>query len=136
MPDKNVKTVQRFFESAAKGDVPGARSVLDNNIEWIEPEARGLWFSGTHRGADAALKEVVAPTFDNVDNFSIPIDEYLDAGDNIITIGAFHGNAKATRQEFNIPVCFVCTVKNDKIVRFRAYHNTAMWLEAMGQPVA
>ena len=99
------------------------------------PKHEGLWFSGSHHGADAALQEVVAPTFDSVDNFSIPIEEYLDADDNIIAIGKFNGQARATGQKLNIPVCFVCTVQKNKIVRFRSYHNTAMWLEAIGQPV-
>ncbi len=136
MSEKNVQIVKRFFETAAKGDISGARAVLDPNIEWVEPEVRGLWFSGTHRGAEGALKEVVAATFDNVDNFSISIDEYLDAGENVIALGTFHGNAKAAGKEFRIPACFISTVRGDKIVRFRTYHNTAMWLEVVGQPVA
>ncbi len=136
MAKQNMNIVYSFFEAAQKGDLAGARVLLDPNIEWIEPEVPGLWFGGTHHGADAALEEVVKPTFSNVDNFSIKLDEYLDAGENIVVLGRFHGKARATGAELDIPACFICTVHGEKIVRFRAYHNTARWLDVIGQPVS
>ncbi len=133
MPKQNIEIVKTFFEAAPKSDLAGARAVLDPNIEWIEPEVAGLWFGGVHRGADAALEEVVKPTFQNVSNFSVAIDEYLDAGDNVVAVGRFEGTARDTGMALNIPVCFICTVRAGKIVLFRAFHNTARWLEVMGQ---
>jgi ketosteroid isomerase-like protein len=132
MTKKNLDIVKTFFEAVPKGDMDAARVVLDDNIEWIEPDVPGLWFSGVHRGADAALKEVVKPTFEYVDDFSIKADEYLDAGDVIITIGRFLGKGKKTGKKLDIPACFVCTVRGGKIIRFRAYHNTALWLDVVG----
>jgi hypothetical protein len=109
--------------------------VLDDNIEWIEPDVPGLWFAGTHHGAEESLREVVMPTFDHVDNFGITIAEYLDAGDDIVALGRFYGTGKRTGKKLDIPACFVCTVKDEKIIRFRAYHNTALWLEVVGMPM-
>jgi ketosteroid isomerase-like protein len=60
------------------------------------------------------------------------VDEYLDAGDEIIVLGRFLGRGKETGKNFAIPACFVCRVKNGEIVRFKAYHNTALWLEVIG----
>ncbi len=135
MPKKNLDIVKTFFEAGPKGDMSAARVVLDDNIEWIEPEVPGLWFSGVHRGADTALEEVVKPTFEYIDDFNIVVDEYLDAGDEIITLGRFVGKSKKTGKKLDIPACFVCTVKDEKIIRFRAYHNTALWLEELGMPM-
>ena len=135
MSKENVQIVKSFFDSVLKGDIDAARTALALDIEWIEPEARGLWFSGAHHGADAALREVVEPTFEYVEDFGIRIDEYLDAGDQIAALGNFHGTGKATGKAFNIQACFVCTVRGGKIARFRAYHNTAQWLEVVRQPV-
>jgi uncharacterized protein len=135
MSEKNIQLVRSFFEAVPQGDAAGARAVLDPNVEWIEPEVPGLWFGGIHRGADNALREVVEPTLDLIDDFYIRIDEYLDAGDEIVALGSFHGVAKATGMELDIRACFVCTVRKGKIVRFRAYHNTAQWLAMMGEPV-
>jgi ketosteroid isomerase-like protein len=132
MTKKNLDIVKNFFDAIPKGDMTAARDVLGDNIEWIEPDVPGLWFAGIHRGAEAALREVVEPTFKYVDDFSIMVDEYLDAGDEIIVLGRFLGKGKETGESFAIPACFVCRVKNGKIVRFRAYHNTALWLEVMG----
>jgi hypothetical protein len=109
--------------------------VLDDNIEWIEPDVPGLWFSGKHHGAEESLREVVMPTLDRVNDFGIIIDEYLDAGDDIVALGRFFGTGKETGKKLDIPACFVCKVQNGKIISFRAYHNTAQWLEAIGQPI-
>jgi len=133
MEKKNLDIVRTFFETGPEGDMDAARGVLDDNIEWIEPDVPGLWFAGIHRGAEAALREVVKPTFEYVDDFSIMVDEYLDAGDEIIVLGRFLGKGKETRKSFDIPACFVCTVQNGKIIRFRAYHNTALWLDVIGE---
>ncbi len=132
MTKKNLDIVKNFFDAVPKGDMTVARGVLGDNIEWIEPDVPGLWFAGIHRGAEAALREVVEPTFKYVDDFSIMVDEYLDAGDEIIVLGRFLGRGKETGKNFAIPACFVCRVKNGKIVRFKAYHNTALWLEVIG----
>jgi ketosteroid isomerase-like protein len=132
MTKKNVDIVKNFFDAVPKGDITAARSVLGDNIEWIEPDVPELWFTGIHRGADAALREVVEPTFKYVDDFSIMVDEYIDAGDEIIVLGKFLGRGKKTGKNLAIPACFVCRVQNGKIIRFRAYHNTALWLEVLG----
>jgi ketosteroid isomerase-like protein len=132
MTIKNLDIVKNFFDAVPKGDMTVARGVLGDNIEWIEPDVPGLWFAGIHRGAEAVLREVVEPTFKYVDDFSIMVDEYINAGDEIIVLGRFLGKGKETGKNFAIPACFVCRVKNGKIVRFRAYHNTALWLEVIG----
>lgn len=135
MEKNKIEIVRAFFEAAPKGDAEAARAVLDDNIEWIEPDVPGLWFAGEHHGADESLREVVMPTFDHVDNFGITIDEYLDAGDDVVALGRFYGIGKETGKKLDSSACFVCTVKDGKIIRFRAYHNTALWLETVGQPM-
>ncbi len=135
MAKKNFDIVKTFFEAGSTGDMDAARVVLADNIEWIEPDVPGLWFSGVHRGADTALREVVKPTFEHIDDFGIAIDEYLDAGDDIVALGRFLGKGKETGKKLDIPVCFVCKIKDGKIIRFRAYHNTALWLDVVGMPM-
>lgn len=135
MAKNNVDTVRTFFEAAPKGEAEAACAVLDEHIEWIEPDVPGLWFSGVHHGAEESLTEVVMPTLDRIDGFGITIDEYLDAGDEIVALGRFFGTGKETGKKLDVQACFVCTVRNGKIIRFRAYHNTARWLETAGQPV-
>lgn len=135
MSKRNLNIVKTFFEAVSKGDKDTARNVLDDEIEWTEPDVPGLWFSGTHRGAEAAMSEVVKPTYEIVDDFSVRTDEFLDAGEETVVLGRFSGRIKDSGKNFEIPACFVCRVQNKKIIRFRAYHNTALWLEAVGEYV-
>ena len=64
---ENVKRIKSFYDALAHGDVASARHVLDMNIEWIEPKAPGIWFSGTHRGAEAVFEEVLQPAGEEKD---------------------------------------------------------------------
>lgn len=133
MGKKNLDIVKTLFEADPKGDMEAAHNVLDVNIEWIEPDVPGLWFAGIHRGVEAVFREVIEPTFEHVENFSIMVDQYLDAGDEIVVLGRFLGKGKATGKNIDIPACFICKVQGGKIVRLRAYHNTALWLEVIGE---
>ena len=65
-----VKTLRDFY-SSCEGDY--ASVTLDPQIEWIEPDVPDLWFSGTHHGPDAVLKEVIEPAFGKVRCFPHPV---------------------------------------------------------------
>ena len=132
MSQENVNVVRNFFEAAPRGDFAAARDALDPYIEWIEPGVPELWFAGTRHGPEAVFQEVIGPTFEYVEDFSIQIEQYLDAGDHVVALGHDRGRAKTTGREFDLPSAYVCTVHGGKIVRFEAYLDTAQWLRALG----
>ncbi len=101
-------------------------------MEWIEPNVPGLWFSGTHRGAETVWKEVIGPTVAKIDKFRVNMKQFFGVGDHIIAIGCFHGRGKATGKELDAATAHVCTLRNGKIVRFEAFHDLDSWLEALG----
>jgi ketosteroid isomerase-like protein len=39
---KNVKLLKGFYEAVSRGDMDAARTLLDPNVEWIEPYLPGL----------------------------------------------------------------------------------------------
>ena len=131
MSDENVAVVRSFFEAARRGDFGAAYAAMDPNIEWIEPGVPELWFTGTYHGPDAVLTGVIQPTPTYVDDFSIRIDRYVDAGEDVIALGHDGGRAKATGHTFDLPAAYVCTVREGRIVRFVAYVDTAQWLRAL-----
>ena len=99
MSQENVNVVRIFFEAAPRGDFAGARDALDPQIEWIEPGVPELWFASTHHGPDTVFQEVIGPTFEHVEDFSIEIEQYLDAGDHVVALGNDRGRAKTTQAE-------------------------------------
>ena len=133
MSQENIKVVQSFFDALGRGDMDAAAAALDPQIEWIEPGVPGQWFAGTRHGIDTVFTEVVARTPEHVEEFSLQIDQYLDAGEHVVALGQFDGRGKRSGRAFSIPGAFVYTVRGGKIVRFQAYHDTAQWLQALGQ---
>ena len=129
---ENIKLLKNFYEAASNGDFGPVRAALDPNVEWIESNMAGLWFSGTHRGADAVWNEVIQPTTEKIDNFRVKMKHFHAVGDHVIAIGYFQGLGKTTGKELYAATAHVCTLRNGKIVRFEAFHDSANWLEALG----
>lgn len=133
MSKQNTEIAKHFFETAGKGDMNTARTLLDNSVEWIEPTVGDMFFSGTHRGANAVYNEVLAPTFNYIEDFSLKIDRYIEAGeDEVVVLGSFKGRGKSTGKELNAPFCMICKIKNGKIAHFQNHTNTSMWLDVLG----
>jgi ketosteroid isomerase-like protein len=129
---ENIKLLKSFYDAASRGDFGPVSQALDPNVEWIEPNVPGLWFSGTHRGADAVWKEVIGPTVDKIDKFRVNMKQFFGVGDHIVAIGYFRGWGKATGKELDAATAHICTLRNGKIVRFEAFHDSACWLETLG----
>jgi ketosteroid isomerase-like protein len=125
----NVKTLRDFYGAVAQGDY--ASVVLDPEIEWIEPDVPDLWYSGTHYGPYAVLKEVIEPASEKLDAFHIQCDQFLDTGDYVVVTGRFRGRGKDTGVELNAPFAHVWTLRGDKAVRFQNFTDTANWLHAL-----
>ncbi len=129
---ENTKFIKGLYEAASRGDLGPFRQALDPNVEWIEPNVPGLWFSGTHRGADAVGKEVFSPTAEKFEGFRVKVNRVYGVGDHVAVIGYFHGRCKTTGKELDAATLHVCTLRGGKIVRFEAFHDSANWLETLG----
>jgi uncharacterized protein len=129
---ENINVVQSFFDALGRGDMDAAAAALDAQIEWTEPGVPGQWFAGTRHGVDAVFAEVVGQTPEHVAEFSLHIDQFLEAGEYVVALGQFRGRGKRSGRAFSIPGAFFYTVRGNKIVRFQAYHDTAQWLLALG----
>ncbi len=129
---ENIKLLKSFYSAAEHGDGAAARQVLDANVEWIEPNVPGLWFSGTHRGAEAVWKEVIEPTSGKIEDFRVKMKHFYSVGDHVVAIGYFHGRSKATGKDLDAGTAHICTLRNGRIVRFEGMHDTASWLETLG----
>jgi ketosteroid isomerase-like protein len=135
MKDKaheNIKLVKGFYMALRREESGVIRNMLDPNVEWIEPSLPGLWFSGTHRGADAVLQEVIGPTAQKIERFRLKMKKFFAVGDHVIAIGSFHGFGKSTGLELYADTAHVWTLRSGKAVRFEGFHDPTNWREVMG----
>jgi uncharacterized protein len=129
---ENIELIRSCYQAVDRKDFNTIRKAMDANIEWIEPEASGLWSQGAHRGPDAVFKEVIEPAFDKVADFRVEANQFLQVGEHIVVLGRFRGRGKNTGKELNANTVHIWTLRDGKIVRFQAYHDIANWLEALG----
>lgn len=129
MSKDNIATIRSAYDLFARRDY--ARMPFDPQIEWVEPSVEGLPASGTHHGLEAVIKEVFEFAVDKLENFRLECDQYLDAGDKVVVTGRFLGRGKDTGNELNAPFAHIWTLRNEKVVSFRNYTDTANWLQAL-----
>jgi ketosteroid isomerase-like protein len=128
---ENIKLVKRFYESIDRGDLGPARDLLDRNVEWREPDLPGVWFNGTHYGADAVWREVIEPTGARFDHFRLRMRRFYAVGDRVVALGCFQGKVRKTGKALEASTAHICTVRHGKIVKFEAFHDEARWREAL-----
>jgi uncharacterized protein len=126
MSQENVQTVRDSF---AAPDLDGAASWWHPEIEWIvareHPEARTL----VGRGAIATYLQDWEATLDGL---QIDVDELLDAGDTVVAVGNVRGGGTDSGADVSVPIAFLCTVRDGKLVRVEEYLDTAEALNAVG----
>lgn len=131
---KNIRLVKSFYAAVSSGSFDTARAVLAPDVEWIEPNLPGLWFSGTHRGAEAVFKEVYGPAVEKLEKFCLKMRKFFAVGDHVIALGKFCGRNRYSHTELNGETAHVWTIHKGKAIRFEAFHDPSSWEETLGLP--
>lgn len=118
----NVDIIKGLYQAFAEGDMDSVLAVLDANVEWIESD--GIPYGGVFQGQEAVVNGVFAKIGAEWDNFTAHVDEFIDAGDTVVTLGVDSGTYKATGKSMQAPTASIWQLKNGKIVKFRQYIDT------------
>jgi uncharacterized protein len=130
MYPEDVELLRNAYAAFARRDFPALLDVLAPDIEWVEPAgADGI--AGTHRGYEEVLRGVLHKVPACPDVFRVEPEEFLDAGDQVIVLGHHRGPAEGDGRSFAIPFAHVWTLSDGWAVRFRAYFDTAKFVEAL-----
>lgn len=126
-----VAIVRRSYEAFARRDMVAVVGDMHPDIVW--EQAQGLPHGGTYRG----LAAVRAAIFDPLDrdwweSFSALPEEFLAAGETVVVLGRYHGVAKGTGRQLDVPFVHVWTLAGGRAVRFRQFLDTAGWVNALG----
>ena len=118
----NVELIKSLYQAFATGDIPGLLQSFDENIQWTEAE--GFPYGGTYRGGEAVLQNVFMKLATEWTDFKAMPDEFLDAGERIVTLGNYSGSYNQTGKSMNVPFAHVWTLESGKIVKFVQYTDT------------
>lgn len=125
----NVSIVRDAYEWFNEGDIEAVLGVMDENIEWIEPE--GDIYGGTYHGPDAVMENVFSAIMEDFEELIVDADRFIDGGNTVVVMGAFRGTARETGEAFDVPFVQVCELEDGKLTRFTSCTDTLVWRQAL-----
>ena len=118
----NVDIIKSLYQAFAEGNLDLVSELLDPAVEWIESE--GIPYGGVFHGYEEVLNGVFAKIGAEWDNFTAHVDQFIDAGDTVITLGTDSGVYKATGKKMSAATASIWTLKDGKVIKFRQYIDT------------
>ena len=131
MSREDVEIVRLAYRAFEAGEVTEMLSFLDPNFEIIPPkEFLGPARSGYHGHED--FLEFLGDWFEPWDEYSIELEELIDAGDRVVTVEHHVGRSKETGLEVAQGVFDTWTVKGGTLVECRVFFDKDKAFEAAG----
>jgi ketosteroid isomerase-like protein len=126
---ENIQAVLRLYEAFNETGVAGAYEHWDPDIEWHDiaelPDAR------VHQGRDAAAKALQAYV-DLGGEFEVAVEEFIDAGDEVVAIWRYRGRGAGSGVPIEQPVFHVWLVQDQRLLRLRQFISRERAFEAAG----
>jgi ketosteroid isomerase-like protein len=125
MSSDNVEAIRRVYDAMARGDFWAAGEVFDPEIVWEwSPSLAGLTGTTTYHGID----RVAAATLDFFkawDWYQQEAEELIEIGDDVVAITRTHARMKGSELEVEQKIGEVWTLRDGKVIRYKAYDTPA-----------
>jgi len=131
MSQENVDIARQLNEAVRRRDMDAVLELLDPTFEWWDrtddPGAT------VYRGG-AGFARHIAELEEDVVELHVDAEEFIDAGDYVISPVRVHGRGRASGAPFEEHEVHVLKLRNGKVTQLREYHSKADALEAVGLP--
>ncbi|MDB5308919.1 MAG: hypothetical protein JWO38_3121 [Gemmataceae bacterium] len=124
----NRDVIADLYAAFARRDLPAILALTDPGMTVIQTDQ--LPWGGTFHGHEG-LRTFMERLVGRVDS-RVEVEEYVEAGDQVVAIGRTRGTVRGTGTPFDIRVAHVWTVKSGRAVRFEAYIDTPGMLKQLG----
>ena len=124
---EGAKTIASVYEAFEGGDVQALSVLFDPRVKVRQSPL--LPWGGVYQGY-LGIMRFVAKLLEQVDS-RVAVDEYMEAGEQVIAIGHTRGRVRASGKEFSVRFVHVWSLKDGRVVRYEPYIDTAKMLEAL-----
>lgn len=118
----NKEIIESGYASFAKGDVPGALAVFDEDIHWVEPDGHPL--GGTYIGHQAVVEGVFMRLAEIGDEFAVVPERYVADGNTVVALGHLSWKHKSSGAPAMVATAHVWTFAGGKAVTFQQHVDT------------
>lgn len=126
---RNKDVIDAHYAASDRGDLAGMVADFAPDIRWTE--AAGFPLAGTFTGPDAVIEQVFKKLPETWADWSVSIDEVLDAGDTVIGVGTYSGVNRVTGRDFTARVAHLWRLDAGRVVAFEQIPDSAVVREAM-----
>lgn len=123
----NKELIEKLYGVFAVGDVPGALSLMADDIQWTEAE--GFPLAGTYVGPQAVLEGVFMRLGEIGDHWSVGPEQYVADGDTVVALGAYTWKHNETGEPGTAKFAHVWTIRDGKIAALQQHVDTVKVLE-------
>ena len=120
--EQNIEVVKKGYESFMAGDIETLMSLLDDNIEWIQPGQSAV--SGTYHGK-GELTEYISRLAEK--STTVNPHRFIADGDTVVVLSETTSGGE-TSQDAD-----VFTLRDGKLVRAQVYGDTAIMERVFGK---
>ena len=124
---EGAKIIASVYEAFERGDVQALSVLFDPRVRVRQSPL--LPWGGIYQGYLGIIK-FVAKLLEHVES-RVAVDEYLEAGEQVVVIGHTRGRVRATGREFSVRFVHVWSLKEGRVVLYEPYINTDKMLEAL-----
>lgn len=125
----NLEIIQELYGAFREKDYEAFLHICTPDLEWIQNE--GFPQGATYRGATSVVEGVFKSNDERWEKFSFRVDQYLDAGDSVIVIGAYVGCNRQTQKPLRAAAAHVYDLVDGKVCRFRMFADTKVIWNSM-----
>ena len=127
----SVQTMQSAYAALANNDPSVLFGAMAPDIQWHEAEGNPLADRNPYVGPQAVGEGVFGRLLTAIDSFTAVPDRFVDGGDDVIVFGRYGGTMKHSGAILDAPFCHVYRFRDDRIVSFQQYTDTAQWARLM-----
>lgn len=134
MSQANVQAMRRLYEAFNTGDLETFERGLSEDLVWNEAD-NSLNSGGNPYRSFAEVREgVFAPTMRDFAQFSVDLEQLLDAGNFVVGTGRYRGKCIVTGKELSAQFCHLLHVDSDgRLDGFQEYVDTLHEAEVTGR---
>jgi len=127
-----IDVVRDIYEAHERHDTVRFGELLAEDVRWHTAEGHPLRGDGPWIGRDTVVAQIANPLYGDWDGYATHVEELIDAGDRVISLGRYRGTYRPTGRTLDAEVCTIFTVRDGLVSEFRQFTDTAQFRWVMG----
>lgn len=125
----NIEVIKELYRTFREKDYDAFARICTSDVEWIQNE--GFPRGAVRKGAGSVVEGVFKTFNDDWKTFSYEIDEFLEAGNTIVVVGAYTGYHRVSGKSLRATAAHIYDLRGGKVFRFRMFADTKTIWDAM-----